>query len=125
MDDEGSRQGPEARDDAVHAPLFASGRGPGKLPVVSVGSAHGHPRAKNLENRELLTDFRWCRNAATTLTSFFIDLQEALIERNIALLHAPIPMTSVHSYAWAPHRLENPPAPMCPEISPTAPGVGE
>jgi hypothetical protein len=70
----------EARDDAVHAPLFSSGRGPGTAPIVSPGSTHGHPRAMNLENRELLADFRWCRDAATTLTVFCLELQMAMGE---------------------------------------------
>jgi hypothetical protein len=54
----------EARDDAVHAPLIAYREG------IFPNSAFGNPRASNLLNKDLLSEFRWCRDTALVLSDF-------------------------------------------------------
>jgi hypothetical protein len=54
----------EARDDVVHAPLIAHKDG------VAPNSAFGNPRAANLLNKDMLSEFRWCRDMALVLTDF-------------------------------------------------------
>jgi hypothetical protein len=61
----------EARDDAIHSPLVSSGV---RKPNVESGAFHGHPRAAQLAKKDLLSEFRWCRDAAITLTDFSYNL---------------------------------------------------
>lgn len=58
----------EARDDIVHAPLISSISPDNVYPFAQFG----HPRAKNLSGKDLLTEFRWCRDTAITLADFCI-----------------------------------------------------
>jgi hypothetical protein len=54
----------EARDDAIHAPLIAYREG------IFPNSTFGNPRASNLLNKNLLSEFRWCRDMAIALSDF-------------------------------------------------------
>jgi len=59
----------EARNNAVHSPLAVEGRGQRIMVVPDTSTGHG--RAKNLEvkmtKRELLAEFRLCRDTACVL----------------------------------------------------------
>ena len=64
----------DARDDALHSPLFAF-RGPN---AVFPAAGLGHKRAEKLmARRNLLHEFRWCRNSAMTLTEYVYGLDGA------------------------------------------------
>lgn len=58
----------DARDDALHSPLWGSGK-----QVIPL-SGLGHTRAKKLMEAEakrgLLAEFRWCRDASLVLTDY-------------------------------------------------------
>jgi hypothetical protein len=79
----------DARNDAIHSPLvffdhtnvFAQQRGwAGK---VMPSLAFGNKRAGKLRDKDLLTEFRWCRDAAVALREYASQLYEAVA--------APIP----------------------------------
>jgi hypothetical protein len=64
----------DARDDALHSPLFAADETQRAIPLTGLG----HPRAeKLLLRRNLLAEFRWCRDSARTLTEFAYALDAA------------------------------------------------
>lgn len=74
----------DARNDAVHSPLvffspnnwFAQTQGlAGK---VSPSLAFGNRRAQKLKNKDLLTEFRWCRDAAVVLRDYASAIYEAV-----------------------------------------------
>jgi hypothetical protein len=67
----------DARNDALHSPLFSS-RYPSIGPSVRPMTGLGHVRAKKLEARDLLNEFRWCRDASQILTKFARDLDLAM-----------------------------------------------
>jgi hypothetical protein len=67
----------DARNDALHSPLWGSHRGPGASVVVPM-TGLGHVRAKKLEAKDLLSEFRWCRDAALVLTAFARELDRAM-----------------------------------------------
>jgi hypothetical protein len=62
----------DARNNAVHSPLAIEGRG--QRIMVVPDSSTGHGRAKNLEvamtKRELLAEFRLCRDTACALRDY-------------------------------------------------------
>ena len=64
------------RNDAVHAPasLYSDSEG------SEMGAAwlNGHPRARNLQGKKLLTEFRWFELWAETLSRFSEEVQTAL-----------------------------------------------
>jgi hypothetical protein len=66
----------DERDDALHSPLWGSGKQ--VLPL----SGLGHTRAKKLMEagvqRGLLTEFRWCRDATLVLTDYVKDISSYL-----------------------------------------------
>ena len=66
----------DARNDAIHAPLISWGQA-GKE-VVSADATHGHPRAKKLVDKHLLTEFRWCRDSAVLLSEYALNLDMAI-----------------------------------------------
>lgn len=65
----------QARDDALHSPLWRDADN-----IVRPVSGLGHTRAQKLAaaKRGLLAEFRWCRDAANTLTNYVTDLDAAL-----------------------------------------------
>jgi hypothetical protein len=67
----------DARNDALHSPLWASWYGPG-TPIVTPMTGLGHVRAQKLQAKDLLTEFRWCRDAARVLTRFARQLDAAM-----------------------------------------------
>ena len=64
----------DARDNVIHAPLSSEkGR-------IVPDAKHGNPRASNLLNKDLLTEFRWCRDAALVLTDSTYRMVTALTD---------------------------------------------
>ena len=72
------------RNDVIHAPLFSITDSPEAramgLPLVWPDSLFGNPRAKNLEGRELLKEFRWLRDKALCLRDFTTLAEVALTD---------------------------------------------
>lgn len=69
----------DARNDALHSPLWAQMRGP-EHAVVGPMVGLGHVRAQKLLTRgDLLKEFRWCRNAAILLADFVSEIDAALV----------------------------------------------
>src|SRR5689334_2338290 len=62
------------RDVAIHAPLVSDSKS------ITPWTLHGigHPKAIKLLDKNLLAEFRWCRDAAITLTDFCLRLEFAL-----------------------------------------------
>jgi len=73
----------EARNNALHSPLWGYVRG-AKETIVMPVTGLGHVRAKKLWDAKagLLAEFRWCRDAALVLGDFVSDLDEHLTGRN-------------------------------------------
>jgi len=67
----------EARNNAIHTPLWAYERGPDDIIVMPV-TGLGHQRAQKLFEKNLLSEFRWCRDAALVLTDYAADLRGPL-----------------------------------------------
>lgn len=67
----------DARNDALHSPLWGSQRGP-TASVVMPMTGLGHLRARKLEAKDLLSEFRWCRDATLALTAFARELDGAM-----------------------------------------------
>lgn len=77
-----SREIADLRDDALHSPLWGEGGIRNRvLPVTGLG----HVRAQKLMDAEskrgLLTEFRWCRDAALVLTDYVRDIDDVLSGR--------------------------------------------
>jgi hypothetical protein len=65
----------DARDDALHSPLLAFR---GTQNAVFPAAGLGHKRAeKLLKRKDLLAEFRWCRDSAMTLTEFAFAIDNA------------------------------------------------
>jgi hypothetical protein len=69
----------EARNNALHSPLWADRRNEG-VPVVVPATGLGHVRAQKLLGKDLLVEFRWCRDAAITLRVFAADIDATMSE---------------------------------------------
>jgi hypothetical protein len=67
----------DVRNDALHSPLWAQERGPGNT-TVKPWVGLGHVRAQKLLNRNLLAEFRWCRDAAILLADFAYEVDRSL-----------------------------------------------
>jgi hypothetical protein len=67
----------EARDDALHSPLWGYRRGT-RDTIIVPGTGLGHVRANNLARKNLLIEFRWCRDAATVLGIFATQIDSSL-----------------------------------------------
>ncbi len=67
----------DKRNDALHSPLWSMDRGLPK-PTVSPLVGLGHVRANKLLGKNLLKEFRWCRDGATVLRDYALQLDEAL-----------------------------------------------
>jgi hypothetical protein len=83
----------DARNDAIHAPLTFSTEGkvlsiftPGNkevsitIPVDKIvpSTAFDNRRAIKLLNKDLLTEFRWCRDMSLALTEYVSEIYEAV-----------------------------------------------
>jgi len=65
------------RNDALHSPLW--GIGPKNIaPVTGLG----HPRATKLYGKDLLAEFRLCRESITTLRNYAMQIDECLQTRH-------------------------------------------
>src|SRR5262245_46388317 len=60
------------RNDAIHTPLISS------RSDVQPDLRGGHANALNLLNKDLLSEYRWCRDMGVTLTDFCIRLDLAI-----------------------------------------------
>lgn len=67
----------DARNDALHSPLWAQKSGPNNT-VVGPMVGLGHVRAQELLQKHLLSEFRWCRDAAMLLHDFAYDIDLSL-----------------------------------------------
>jgi hypothetical protein len=66
----------DSRNDALHSPLWGAPRGPG-APLVSPVVGLGHVRANKLLGKNLLAEFRWCRECSTKLRDYATELDMA------------------------------------------------
>ena len=62
------------RDEVIHAPLISTAKD-----GIYPNTFSGNPIAKRLLNKELLSEFRWCRDAGVTLTDFAMRLHLHMI----------------------------------------------
>jgi hypothetical protein len=68
----------EARNNALHSPLVLMRRGPDNR-IVEPAYHMGHERATKLASKQnLMAELRWCRNAATVLSQFTHELDQAM-----------------------------------------------
>jgi hypothetical protein len=67
----------DLRNDAIHSPYWAFVRGFNDV-VVMPNINLGHARAKKLFSKNLLTEFRWCRDSAIALSKFAWQMDLAL-----------------------------------------------
>jgi hypothetical protein len=67
----------DIRNDALHSPLAAT-LGPGIARTVRPMTGLGHVRAQKLAERNLLTEFRYCRDSALILGVFAYELDQSL-----------------------------------------------
>jgi hypothetical protein len=79
----------DARNDALHSPLWGSQRGPGYT-LVMPATGLGHVRAQKLQAKDLLSEFRWCRDASLVLTEFARELDTAMSEFGLAWPDRPV-----------------------------------
>ncbi len=69
----------EDRNNVIHAPLRGKEHETTYKYTVEPMTYLGNKRAKNLEGRHLLTEYRYLRDAAMTLSKFSDDIAEVLI----------------------------------------------
>lgn len=67
----------DARNDALHSPLWAYRRDVDKFTVLP-GTGLGHIRAQKLAGKNLLAEFRWCRDRAISLSKFAAAMTDTL-----------------------------------------------
>jgi hypothetical protein len=67
----------ESRNDAVHSPLWVDDLNPQRR-QVQPRTEFGHKRAKNLATKNLLAEFRWCRDYSILLGQFADDIRLSL-----------------------------------------------
>lgn len=74
----------DKRNDAIHSPLvFLDFDGDPTLKgYVIPFDAFGNPRALKLAQKDLLAEFRWCRDASIVLRHFATDLYDAVAARD-------------------------------------------
>jgi hypothetical protein len=80
----------DARNDIIHAPLIMFGRGKHRnsrlaailagvqKPTARAQTLLGHKRAAKLEDKDLLTEFRRCRDTALVLRNFAAEMTRSL-----------------------------------------------
>jgi hypothetical protein len=77
----------DARNDSIHSPLasFAAdniwAQHQGIVGRIVPSVAFGNRRAIKLARKDLLTEFRWCRDASLTLRDFAGEIYEAVAAR--------------------------------------------
>jgi hypothetical protein len=91
----------DARNDALHSPLWGSPRGPG-LPVVSPVVGLGHARASKLLGKNLLDEFRWCRQSSTLLRDYVTELDFAVCRGSAASCSTEVARTLSSSKNTSP-----------------------
>ena len=67
----------DSRNDALHSPLWGTPRGTA-APVVSPAVGLGHLRANKLLGKNLLAEFRWCRECSAMLRDYATELDFAV-----------------------------------------------
>src|SRR5260370_21675866 len=76
------------RNDAVHSPLMygrlddMTAHHLGYAERVIPSLAFDHPRAQKLAKKDLLSEFRWCRDAALVLNEFAGAIYESIAARH-------------------------------------------
>lgn len=71
----------DARNDIIHSPLWAPRPAyppDGFKPTVAAQVMLGHRRAAKLFDKDLLTEYRWCRDTALALRDFTSAVRDAL-----------------------------------------------
>lgn len=66
----------DARNTALHSPLWGSKWQSGTIIQPQIGL--GHVRASRLSGKNLLAEFRWCRDASTVLRNFAMEIDMVL-----------------------------------------------
>lgn len=80
----------DARNDIIHSPLQSiTDSENAKLVEIKPRSFTGHPRARKLARRHLLSEFRWCRDTAITLSIYCRRTQVALVDDTFPLPNIP------------------------------------
>jgi hypothetical protein len=69
----------EARNNTIHSPLLGVDRGEGNI-EISPRMSLGHIRAGKIANKNILAEFRWCRDAAQCLTLFALAMDRTLMD---------------------------------------------
>jgi hypothetical protein len=67
----------EERNNALHSPLWAYQRGPNEAVVMPL-VALGHVRAKKPSEKNILAEFRWCRDRSFDLAKFALAINQSL-----------------------------------------------
>jgi hypothetical protein len=67
----------DLRNDALHSALFGPAEIEGKVSVIA-STGLGHVRAKKLEGKDLLVEFRRFRDTADTLSNYVMAIDQAL-----------------------------------------------
>jgi hypothetical protein len=72
----------DTRNDAIHAPLrlFHSEKEGARIPAIEAAKLFGNRRAKKLSKKDILAEFRWCRDVALTLRNFADELDRSLAD---------------------------------------------
>jgi len=69
----------DQRNNAIHAPTTMVTMHAGREMVASISAyINGHPRARRLWGKRLLTEFSWCAQTADTLSAFTRQATQAL-----------------------------------------------
>jgi hypothetical protein len=68
------------RNNAIHSPLIAADKSSPVAPLTGLG----HIRAKKLASQpNLLAQLRWCRDAASVLRNFAMEIDEAMTKQRV------------------------------------------
>ena len=70
----------DIRNDALHSPLWGVGKR--ERPYIAPVTGLGHPRATKLHGKDLLAEYRRCRDAITTLRNYAMQIDECLQRRH-------------------------------------------
>ena len=104
----------DIRNDALHSPLWASEHSPKKA-VVAPFVELGHVRARKLLNKNLLAEFRWCRDAAILLADFAYEVDRSLSDHMRPWPNRPAwparPGTNTQKQHPPVHQAKRPPPP--------------
>jgi len=86
----------DARNDAIHSPFLSffleDGTDKKHVQAVIPSLIHQNPRAIKLAKKDLLTEFRWCRDSCITLRDYAYRMSGAMSEHYApGVVHAPWP----------------------------------